>query len=109
MADTQSDERWARLRAWRLELLDPPPQIAPQFVDARASTQSPAHLAMERRITQVRWIGVALCALVAPFVGVEAHLPAFYACLAVIAGYNFAFSRLVDIGRPAWLLALYAY
>ncbi len=106
---TQAGAWRARLRAWRAELRDPAPQLAPQLAAERTSPTSKAHLAMERRITHIRWVGAGLCALMAPFLGLDADLPALYLCLAVIAGYNFIFSRLVATDRPAWLLVLYAY
>ncbi len=66
-------------------------------------------LATERRITQIRWVGIALCLALAPFVATAIHRPALYLCLAVIAAYNLAFWRLAATGCPAWLFALYAY
>src|SRR4051794_1437970 len=109
IADARVSQRPGRLGTWRLELLDPTPRLAPQLAVDRSPANAPASLAMERRITQIRWVGAVLCALVAPFLGLDTHLPALYACLAIIAGYNIAFSRLAETGRPAWLVIPYTY
>ena len=108
------DERPAERRRawWRARLRESPATaapLAPRLAVEHLSPTSAANLATERRITQIRWVGAALCALIAPFLGLGHHLPALYAALAFIAGYNYAFSRRGAIGRPAWLFALYAY
>ncbi|HEX5503662.1 MAG TPA: diguanylate cyclase [Thermomicrobiales bacterium] len=75
----------------------------------RASPTSIDNLALERRIIQIRWLGMALCAVAAPFLGLGGHAAAVYLCLGAIGLYNLAFRRLVAIGRPVWLLRAYAY
>ncbi len=101
--------RAARWRARRGESPGQPPPLAPRLASAHTSPTPPENLATERRITRIRWIGAALCGALAPFVAPSTHLPALYLCLAVIATYNFVFSRVAHVGRPAWLFAAYAY
>ena len=49
---------------------------------------------------QVRWLGIVLCAVIMPFLGLDIRYPSFYALLAIVAAYNVLFTRLVAIGRP---------
>jgi diguanylate cyclase (GGDEF)-like protein/putative nucleotidyltransferase with HDIG domain len=64
---------------------------------------------MERRITQIRWLGIGLCAVIMPFLGLNVQYLPFYALLTMAAAYNVLFGRLVAVGRPSWLLKVYAY
>ena len=91
------------------ELPAPLSGIAHALAAARTSPTSTGNLGLERRIIQIRWLGVVLCVLGAPFLGLGWGLPAVYVCMAAIALYNIAFRRLVTGGRPAWLLTAYAY
>lgn len=74
--------------------------------DMTAGTHS---LPLEQRITQVRWLGIGLYAVIMPFLGLDVPYLPFYALLATAAVYNLIFSRLVALGRPSWLLQLYDY
>jgi diguanylate cyclase (GGDEF)-like protein/putative nucleotidyltransferase with HDIG domain len=75
----------------------------------RASPTSATNLALERQIAQVRWWGIVLCSIAAPFLHLGNTLPVVYALIATGGLYNLIFSRLVASGRPVWLLTAYAY
>ncbi len=98
----------ARERGHPGDLSDAIP-LAPHLALTHTSPTSAANLITESRITRIRWVGAALCAVLAPFVAPAAHLPALYVCLAVIATYNYLFSRALRIGRPRRLLTAYSY
>ena len=66
-------------------------------------------LALERHIVLIRWLGVALCAVLGPFLHLGSGAPLIYACLLFITAYNLPFNRLVAAGRPVWLIRIYAY
>jgi diguanylate cyclase (GGDEF)-like protein/putative nucleotidyltransferase with HDIG domain len=67
------------------------------------------NLALERQIAQVRWWGIVLCTIAAPFLHLGQALPIVYILIAIGGLYNLVFSRLVRVGRPVWLLTAYAY
>lgn len=64
---------------------------------------------VEHRIVLVRWYGIALCALVVPFLRLGTSLPAVYAWLVVAVAYNAIGGHVVSSRRPAWLLTAYIY
>ncbi len=80
-----------------------------KLANGRTAVIGTSNLPTERRITQIRWLGIGLCAGIMPFLGLNVQYLAFYALLALIAAYNMLFSRLVSVGRPTWLLQAYAY
>ncbi len=106
--EPRATERATRPGEWRIGSPHPLP-LALRLASMHTSPTSPENLATERRITQIRWIGAALCAALAPFVASGTHLFALYLCLAVVAAYNLLFSRVVHGGRAPWLFAAYAY
>jgi hypothetical protein len=75
----------------------------------RASAISDDRLAIELRIYRMRWVGIALCGILVPFLGLSKSLPLFYALLAAVGLYNLLFSRIVAAGRPRLLLRIYTY
>lgn len=80
-----------------------------KLASGRAAASGTSNLSMERRITQVRWLGIGLCAAIMPFLGLDVQYLPFYALLTMAAAYNVLFSRLVALGRPSWLLQAYTY
>jgi len=83
--------------------------VAAGIAAERLSPTSAANLTLERRIVRLRWLGIAVCAVAASFLRLGDRLPVVYALIATGALYNLCFGRLVAIGRPIWLLRVYAY
>ena len=94
----------------------PPPDVARYLAAQRLSPTSSANLELERRIYGIRWLGIVLCSVAAPFFGLaEQDLVLVYAVLAVAGACNWMFGRLVisgrlvDSGRHEMLFRAYAY
>ncbi len=93
-----------------------PPDVARYLAAQRLSPTSSANLELERRIYGIRWLGIVLCCVAAPFFGLKGpNLVLVYAVLAVAGACNWMFGRLVDSGRAVdsgrseMLFKAYAY
>ncbi len=93
----------------RNAVIPPISGLLAKLATGRAAALGTLNLPMERRITQVRWFGIGLCAVIMPFLGLNVQYLPFFALLTMAAAYNVLFSRLVIVGRPSWLLQAYAY
>lgn len=104
--DDPSPNGWTAIRNVLIpRLIGPLSKLA----TGRATAIGTPNLPMERRITQIRWLGIGLCAAVMPFLGLSVQYLPFYVLLTIAAAYNVLFTRLVAVGRPSWLLQAYAY
>lgn len=110
--DNASPKR-SRVARWmstiRSELVPITPGIAPNLAADQASPTSNRNLLLERHIARIRWLGIALGALVAPFLGLGDRLAAVYAIIATASLYNLVFGHLIVRGRSSWSLKAYTY
>ncbi|MGI8972407.1 MAG: hypothetical protein ACR2HB_17140, partial [Dehalococcoidia bacterium] len=96
----------ARFQHWRRPIPSASARLA-AALQRFVSPLSADNLALESNIVFMRWLGITLCALLIPFLGLP-NLPWIYCCLLAIATYNVVFTRLVATSHPAWLIRVYA-
>jgi diguanylate cyclase (GGDEF)-like protein/putative nucleotidyltransferase with HDIG domain len=111
-----------RLRAKSRSGLDRPRTIVESVtrglddlsMQARSTLIGPDHpgtadATLERRIAQVRWGGILLGSVFAPFLYAGDRLWAVYLIIAVASVYNLVCSRLILTHHQSWILRAYAW